>query len=100
MCGLGLKGKWFAAEHYGATPGILLMGKELSGGAIALSAIALREEHVETVSRTVGSFAYGGTFSHNVVACVAEFAAVRLLEREAAHKKKARTARHLANRKG
>ncbi|MEJ5359422.1 MAG: aspartate aminotransferase family protein [Desulfobacterales bacterium] len=82
MCGMGRTGKWFAAEHYGATPDILVLGKGLSGGTVALSAIAVREEHVEAVRRTAGNFAHGGTFSHNVIACAAGLAAVRLLERE------------------
>ncbi len=82
MCGMGRTGKWFAAEHYGTTPDILVLGKGLSGGTVALSAIAVREEHLEAVRRTAGNFAHGGTFSHNVIACAAGLAAVRLLERE------------------
>lgn len=81
MCGMGRTGKWFAAEHYGTVPDILVMGKGLSGGTLALSAVATTAAWMEAV-RGGGNFVHGGTFSHNGVACAAGLAAVRILERE------------------
>lgn len=82
MCGMGRTGRWFAAEHYGVVPDILVLGKGLSGGTLALSGVATTAAHVETVRRAAGNFAHGGTFSHNCIACAAGLAAVRILERE------------------
>ncbi len=82
MCGMGRTGRWFACEHYGVVPDILVLGKGLSGGTLALSGVATTTAHMETVRRSAGNFAHGGTFSHNCVSCVAGLAAVRILERE------------------
>jgi adenosylmethionine-8-amino-7-oxononanoate aminotransferase len=82
MCGMGRTGKWFAAEHYGTVPDILVMGKGLSGGTLALSAVATTTAWMEAVRADSGNFVHGGTFSHNGVACAAGLAAVRILERE------------------
>lgn len=82
MCGMGRTGRWFAAEHYGAAPDILVLGKGLSGGTLALSAVATTTALMETVRDGCGNFAHGGTFSHNGVACAAGLAAVAILERE------------------
>ncbi len=82
MCGMGRTGKWFAAEHYGVAPDLLVLGKGLSGGTLALSAVATSTAHMETVRRGAGNFVHGGTFSHNGIACAAGLAAVKILERE------------------
>jgi hypothetical protein len=82
MCGMGRTGKWFAAGHYGVTPDLLVLGKGLSGGTLALSAVATTTALMETVRAHSGNFVHGGTFSHNGVACAAGLAAVGILERE------------------
>jgi adenosylmethionine-8-amino-7-oxononanoate aminotransferase len=82
MCGMGRTGKWFAAEHYQVVPDIMVMGKGLSGGTLALSAVATSQAHLETVRRAGSGFVHGGTFSHNTIACAAGLAAVKVLERE------------------
>jgi hypothetical protein len=98
MCGMGRTGKWFAAEHYGVLPDILVLGKGLSGGTLALSAIATSTAHLETVRRNGGSFVHGGTFSHNSVACAAGLAAVRILEREQLVERAARLGAEIGRR--
>lgn len=82
MCGMGRTGRWFAAEHYDVVPDIMILGKGLSGGTLALSAAVTSTAHMDTVRRNGGSFVHGGTFSHNAVACAAGLAAVGILERE------------------
>jgi hypothetical protein len=82
MCGMGRTGKWFAAEHYGVVPDLMVLGKGLSGGTVALSAVATTTALMETVRAGSGNFAHGGTFSHSGIACAAGLAAVKILERE------------------
>jgi len=82
MCGMGRTGRWFAAEHYGVVPDILVLGKGLSGGTLALSGVATSTAHMNLLRQASGNFVHGGTFSHNGVACAAGLAAVRILERE------------------
>ncbi|MCU0604578.1 MAG: aspartate aminotransferase family protein [Desulfobacterales bacterium] len=82
MCGMGRTGKWFAAGHYGVVPDLLVLGKGLSGGTLALSAVATTTALMEAVRASNGNFAHGGTFSHSGIACAAGLAAVRILERD------------------
>jgi adenosylmethionine-8-amino-7-oxononanoate aminotransferase len=82
MCGMGRTGKWFAAEHYHVVPDIMVLGKGISGGTLALSAVATSTAHMDMIRRKGGHFVHGGTFSHNSIACAAGLAAVRILEHE------------------
>jgi adenosylmethionine-8-amino-7-oxononanoate aminotransferase len=81
LCGMGRTGQWFASQHYETWPDIMVLGKGLSGGAIALSAVATSEEHYQAVQEA-GGFMHGGTFSHHPVACAAGLAAVGVLEKD------------------
>ncbi len=81
MCGLGRTGRWFASQRYDVVPDILTLGKGISGGAVALSAVGCREEHFETV-RAGGGFTHGGTYSHHPVAAAAGLAALTIIESE------------------
>jgi hypothetical protein len=98
MCGMGRTGKWFAAEHYGVAPDLLVLGKGLSGGTLALSAVATTTAHMESVRRGAGNFVHGGTFSHNGIACAAGLAAVKILEREQLVERAAQMGRRLGGR--
>lgn len=81
MCGLGRTGRWFASQRYGVVPDILTLGKGISGGTVALSAVGCLESHFETV-RAGGGFVHGGTYSHHPVAAAAGCAALGIIERE------------------
>ena len=98
MCGMGRTGKWFAAEHYGVVPDLLVLGKGLSGGTVALSAVATTTALMETVRANSGNFAHGGTFSHSGIACAAGLAAVGILEREKLVERASKLGRRLGER--
>jgi hypothetical protein len=95
MCGMGRTGKWFAAEHYHTVPDILVLGKGLSGGTLALSAVATTTALMQDVRANGGNFIHGGTFSHNGIACAAGLAAVSILEREQLVERAARLGRRI-----
>jgi adenosylmethionine-8-amino-7-oxononanoate aminotransferase len=82
MCGMGRTGRWFASEHYQVVPDIVTLGKGLSGGTLALSAMGVRDEHFDMICEKSGQFVHGGTFSHHPVAAAAGLAVVHILERE------------------
>jgi adenosylmethionine-8-amino-7-oxononanoate aminotransferase len=82
LCGLGRTGRWFACEHYEVVPDIIILGKGLGGGAVALSAVGVQARHFDAIRRGSGGFVHGGTFSHHGVAAAAGLAVVRILERE------------------
>jgi len=81
MTGMGRTGRWFACEHYGLCPDLVTLGKGLSGGALPLSAVGVRQEYYEEV-RAAGGFVHGGTFSHHPVCAAAGLAAVGILREE------------------
>ena len=58
MCGMGRTGRWFASEHYDVVPDMVTLGKGLSGGVVAMSALGVQAKHYDAV-RKAGGFAHG-----------------------------------------
>jgi 4-aminobutyrate aminotransferase len=75
--GMGRTGKWFASEHYGVTPDILVMAKGLSGG-LPLGAFAASKEMMYRMPP--GS--HGSTFGGNPVSCRAALKLIEIIERD------------------
>jgi len=75
--GLGRTGKFFAVEHCGVRPDIMIMAKGIASG-LPLSALATRKEIM--AHWKPGS--HGGTFGGNVVACAAAVATIRAMKEE------------------
>jgi len=82
LCGMGRTGRWFACQHFGVTPDIITLGKGLSGGTLALSAVGVRGSHFDAICNGGKAFVHGGTYSHHPVAAAAGLAAVHILENE------------------
>lgn len=82
MCGMGRTGKWFACQHDNVTPDLITLGKGLSGGTLAISAVGVKTEHFNTICADGNLFNHGGTFSHHPVAAAAALAVVRIIEQE------------------
>src|SRR5205823_12017517 len=82
LCGAGRTGSWWAIEPYGVAPDLMTLGKGISGGYAALSAVAAPERIVDVIANGSGSLLHGQTFSFHPVACAAGLAAVRLLKRD------------------
>ncbi len=80
LVGVGRTGTWWAMEPYGVAPDIMTLGKGISGGYAALSAIAAPERLVDTIAKGAGSFLHAQTFSHHPVACAAGVATMRYLK--------------------
>jgi 4-aminobutyrate aminotransferase len=75
--GFGRTGRWFAHQHFGAEPDIMVMAKGLASG-LPLAGIAARMDLMQRW--TPGS--EGGTFGGNVVACAAAVATIRAIREE------------------
>jgi 4-aminobutyrate aminotransferase len=75
--GFGRTGRFFAVEHSGVEPDILVLAKGVASG-LPLSGIIAREE----VLRHWRTSAHGGTFGGNVVACAAANATIDVIEDE------------------
>jgi 4-aminobutyrate aminotransferase/(S)-3-amino-2-methylpropionate transaminase len=73
--GFGRTGKFFACEHYGVEPDLLLSAKSLGGG-LPIAAVT-GKAHImdETVPGSLG-----GTFGGNPLSCAAALAAIKAIE--------------------
>lgn len=63
--GLGRTGRTLACDHEGVVPDVVLLGKALGGGIVALSAVVARRDVIAVL--TPGS--HGSTFGGNPLAC-------------------------------
>ncbi|MDR7420442.1 MAG: aminotransferase class III-fold pyridoxal phosphate-dependent enzyme [Armatimonadota bacterium] len=75
--GMGRTGKWFAIEHWGLEPDILVMGKAIGGG-LPLGAMLARREIAEAWEPG----AHGSTFGGNPVSCACGLATIDVVESE------------------
>lgn len=75
--GMGRTGRWFAMEHEGVVPDILVLAKGIASG-LPLAGLAARREMMERWPP--GS--HGGTFGGNAVACAAAVATIQAMREE------------------
>ena len=78
QCGMGRTGKWFAFEHFGITPDILVLGKALGGGLPIGACVASRDlMKLFTYDPMLGHIT---TFGGHPLPCAAGMAALEVLE--------------------
>ncbi len=80
--GVGATGRWWAVEHAGVTPDLLVCGKRLTGGYLPLSAVLARESVYESFLGSPSSgrtFFHGHTYTGNPLACAVALANLRLM---------------------
>jgi 4-aminobutyrate aminotransferase/(S)-3-amino-2-methylpropionate transaminase len=73
--GFGRTGAWFAVEHEGVVPDLIVTAKGIAGG-LPLSAVTGRAEVVEAVHPS----GLGGTYGGNPLACAAALAVMETIE--------------------
>ncbi|MFA5787021.1 MAG: 4-aminobutyrate--2-oxoglutarate transaminase [Actinomycetota bacterium] len=77
QCGFGRTGRFFACEHFGVQPDLLLVGKAIAAG-LPLSGVIGRAEIMDTPAPGT----IGGTYVGNPVACAAALATLDVMEEE------------------
>jgi len=87
MTGIGRTGEWLACHHFGLKPDIILLGKGLTGGYVPLSALAARNEIVDTIYANGRSFLHAQTFAQHPVGCAAGIATLTFIEKKGLIKK-------------
>jgi 4-aminobutyrate aminotransferase len=75
--GMGRTGKWFAIDHWGLDPDIIIMGKALGGG-LPLGAVLARRRLADAWDPS----AHGSTFGGNPVCCAAGLATLDIIDAE------------------
>jgi 4-aminobutyrate aminotransferase len=76
--GLGRTGRFFAFEHFGVVPDIVVLGKGLGGGVFPLAGILAREGLNVARERSLGHY----THEKNPAACAAGLATLEVIEEE------------------
>jgi len=80
--GIGATGKWFAVEHAGVQPDLMVVGKRLTGGTLPLSAVLATDAIYESFLGDAASgrtFFHGHTYTANPLACAAALANLDLM---------------------
>lgn len=75
--GLGRTGKWFAMEHWGVVPDVLVLGKAIGGG-LPLGATLARADLMDAWWPA----AHGSTFGGNPIACRAGLESIAIMEEQ------------------
>jgi 4-aminobutyrate aminotransferase len=76
--GLGRTGKFFAFEHFGVVPDIVVLGKGLGGGVFPLAGILARERLNVAAERSLGHY----THEKNPAACAAGLATLQVIDED------------------
>ncbi len=80
--GIGATGRWFAVEHAGVSPDLMVVGKRVTGGVLPLSAVLARDWVYDAFLGDAPSnrtFFHGHTYTANPVCCAASLANLALM---------------------
>jgi ornithine--oxo-acid transaminase len=81
--GLGRTGRFFAVEHWGVEPDMLLIAKGLSGGHVPIGVTLLQKQvFAKVFDRMDKAVVHGSTFAKNDMAMAAGIATLDVLEDE------------------
>jgi len=81
--GLGRTGRFFAVEHWGVEPDMLLLAKGLSGGHVPIGVTLLQKQvFAKVFDRMDKAVVHGSTFARNDMAMAAGIATLDVLEDE------------------
>jgi hypothetical protein len=81
MTGFGRTGRWFAMDHWGVRPDILVAAKGATSGYWPFGFAAASDDVYRTVTGA-GPFVHGFTYSHSPVGAAVARAVLRILEDE------------------
>lgn len=98
LVGFGRTGSWWALDHWGVVPDIMVTSKGTAGGYFPLGFIAASGADVEQLRQALGDFNHGGTFSHHAVGAAAGLATLHILQNEGLVENSAEVGRALGDR--
>jgi len=80
--GFGRTGRWFACEHYGLEPDILLLAKGINSGYLPLGAVLFSEAIGERFIKSNVPLMHGSTYNGHPVTCASALANLEIMRRE------------------
>ncbi len=81
MTGFGRTGRWFASDHWGLQPDMLVAAKGATSGYWPFGFVAASDE-IHAAVTGAGGFVHGFTYSHQPVAAAVAGEVLRILETE------------------
>lgn len=81
MTGLGRTGKWFAIDHWGVSPDIVVIGKGISAGYSPIAGILTTEKVMEPIKDGSGVNVFGHTYSGNPLSTSISLAVLEYMEK-------------------
>ncbi len=85
ICGFGRTGNWFGAETFNMQPTSISMAKQLTGGFIPLSAVAINRDMADVIeanSGKVGLLGHGFTYGGHPVGCAVGIKTLEIYQRD------------------
>lgn len=80
MAGFGRTGEWFACNHWGVTPDILVTGKGINSGYVPLGGMTVNARIGEWLMEN--KFWGGLTYAGHPLACASGVAAIKIMQEE------------------
>ena len=80
MAGFGRCGEWFAVDHWGVTPDLLVFAKGINSGYVPLGGVAISPAIADTFRDR--PFTGGLTYSGHPLACASAVASMQIYEEE------------------
>ena len=82
ICAYGRTGRWFASEHYGIAPDVVVSAKGITSGYVPLGAVLVSGEVAAKLDLGPDGFPIGYTYTGHPTACAVALANLDLIERE------------------
>lgn len=95
----GRTGSWFAAQHFGVEPDLIVTAKGITSGYMPLGAVLVSDAVAEALGQDHG-FPMGYTYNGHPTACAVAMANLDIIEEEGLLAKATETGHHLLERLG
>jgi adenosylmethionine-8-amino-7-oxononanoate aminotransferase len=93
VTGFGRTGRWFASDHWGLVPDLMVLGKGLAGGYQSLAAVVMRRPIADRLAGR--QIPHGFTYSGHPAACAAALECLRIVDEEGLIGRASRLGAHL-----
>jgi adenosylmethionine-8-amino-7-oxononanoate aminotransferase len=93
--GFGRTGRWFACEHFGLRPDIMLMAKGINSGYLPLGAVMFSAAIGEKFVQQNMPLLHGSTYNGHPACCASALANIAILKRENLVERSEHMGRHL-----
>ncbi|MER7972636.1 aminotransferase class III-fold pyridoxal phosphate-dependent enzyme [Streptomyces sp. NPDC096080] len=96
MSGMGRTGRWFGCDHADIAPDVMVLGKGISAGYAAMSAVLVSDEIADALGRNIGSLVFGHTMAGAPLAAAASLAVTEYLVQHDLAERAATAGKHLS----